>query len=441
VLFFVSSVLALSIAPTRAQSDERCFDEVEYCISGRIREYWEQQGGLPFFGFPISPQEEMMIEGQPVEAQWFERNRLELHPENTPPYDVLLGRLGVDVLAQQGRDWQSFPTDDSPAQGCLYFEQTGQNVCGDILAVWQSSGVEIDGVSGTSYEESLAFFGLPISPLQAEEIGGETYQVQWFERARFELHPENDPPYHVLLGRLGDEVFNGPPGGGNGGEPQPSGISLGYGLSLVTREHEEEVADPQFTLTTSVPSIEGTSEDPAASFNQAVDGLVRGEVRDFADMIADWERLPEEPPYSLSISHEVVTTANSTVSILFTISTYTGGAHPNHYSRVINFSLLQSEVVTLDALFEPGSDYLGVIADYCIAELGTRDVVFPDFESGALPTEENYSAWNIDEEGVLITFDPYQVAPYAAGMQQVMVPYSELADIIRPGSLLELFSQ
>jgi hypothetical protein len=35
--------------------------------------------------------------------------------------------------------------------------------------------------------------------------------VQWFERARFELHPENQPPYNVLLGLLGNEVSSGTP--------------------------------------------------------------------------------------------------------------------------------------------------------------------------------------------------------------------------------------
>jgi hypothetical protein len=35
---------------------------------------------------------------------------------------------------------------------------------------------------------------------------GREYTVQWFERARFELHPENKPPYNVLLGLLGNEL-------------------------------------------------------------------------------------------------------------------------------------------------------------------------------------------------------------------------------------------
>jgi len=183
----------------------RCFDETGYCIDGRIRDYWEQNGGLPVFGFPISVQRTFPIEGQPIEAQWFERNRLELHPENAPPYDVLLGRLGVDVLEQQGRDWQAFPRDEAAQPGCRYFAETQQNVCGDILTAWRANGLEL-GDLGISERESLALFGLPISPLQEEDIEGQTYQVQWFERARFELHPENAPPFDVLLGLLGREA-------------------------------------------------------------------------------------------------------------------------------------------------------------------------------------------------------------------------------------------
>src|SRR5262245_1475242 len=81
-----------------AQADRRCFAETVFCIAGRIRTFWEQNGGLPVFGFPIAAQQAELIEDRVIEAQWFERTRLELHPENSPPYDVLLGRLGADRL-------------------------------------------------------------------------------------------------------------------------------------------------------------------------------------------------------------------------------------------------------------------------------------------------------------------------------------------------------
>jgi hypothetical protein len=200
-------LLTLPLAlPAAAQTNERCFPETGFCISGRIREFWETNGGLPVFGFPKGPQGEMQIEGRPVQAQQFERNRLELHPENARPYDVLLGRLGADRLAQQGRDPFTFPRSE-PQSGCRFFPETGHNVCGEVLAAWRASGLEFDGRRGTSEGESLALFGLPLSDLQTEEIEGKPFQVQWFERARFELHPENPPPYNVLLGLLGNETM------------------------------------------------------------------------------------------------------------------------------------------------------------------------------------------------------------------------------------------
>jgi hypothetical protein len=208
VVTTLTALLLVSALPAQAQTGERCFPETGFCISGRIREFWEGNGGLPVFGFPKGPQGPMQIEGRTIEAQVFERNRLELHPENQRPYDVLLGRLGADRLAQQGRDPFTFAK--SVAQpGCRFFPETEHNVCGEVLSAWRTSGLEFDGQRGTSEGESLALFGLPLSDLQTEEIEGRPFQVQWFERARFELHPENPPPYNVLLGLLGNELATG----------------------------------------------------------------------------------------------------------------------------------------------------------------------------------------------------------------------------------------
>jgi polysaccharide biosynthesis protein PslG len=203
--------LLLAAAPSAAaQGDQRCSPETNQCISGRIRQFWEQNGGLPVFGYPTGPQSEIQIEGKPFQAQLFERNRLELHPENQRPYDVLLGRLGADRLAQQGRDPFTFPKSDAQ-NGCRFFPETGHNVCGAVLNAWRANGLEFDGKKGKSEGENLALFGLPLSDVQTENIQGKDYQVQWFERARFELHPENAPPFDVLLGLLGNETSGGAP--------------------------------------------------------------------------------------------------------------------------------------------------------------------------------------------------------------------------------------
>jgi ELWxxDGT repeat protein len=190
--------------PANAQESERCFDETGYCISGRMRAFWQQNGGLSIFGPPISPPQDAVVEGQPVLVQWFRYHRLELHQQNSPPYDVLLGRLGAAELERLGINWYALPKADGPQEGCFFFGQTGQNVCGSFLASWQANGIEL-GQPGTSYAESLALFGLPLSDVFEQEIAnGITCTVQYFERARLQQCPDSPD---VRMGALGQTLL------------------------------------------------------------------------------------------------------------------------------------------------------------------------------------------------------------------------------------------
>jgi len=195
-------------APPSVPSGQRCFNEpgIGDCIEGRFRDYWEQHGGLPVFGYPISAAAEQQTGEGTFPTQWFERNRFELHAENAAPYDVLLGRLGDDRLRQLGRDWQSFPK-ASPSDA-HYFAETGHAIAhGPFWQYWSSHGLEFDGQAGFSAAESLALFGLPLSePAMETNAAGDTVLTQWFERARFEDHRAKG----VLLGLLGNEVRNAP---------------------------------------------------------------------------------------------------------------------------------------------------------------------------------------------------------------------------------------
>lgn len=194
------------VMPVAAQEDQRCFAETGFCMTGRIRSFWEEHGGLPVFGLPITAQQPEQIEGRTVHVQWFERARLELHRDYAAPFDVLLGRIGAELLAQQGRDWYTFPRGE-PDPSCHFSPETGHTICGAFLETWRANGLELDGQPGKTIEESQALFGLPLSSEQTETLSdGTTYLVQWFERARFEYHPEQQPSFRVLLGLLGNEL-------------------------------------------------------------------------------------------------------------------------------------------------------------------------------------------------------------------------------------------
>lgn len=221
VFAVLCSMILIPSMPTQAASDDRCFAETGFCISGQIRSYWERNGGLPVFGFPTSEFRSMDIEGKPFMAQNFERNRLELHPENKAPYDVLIGRVGALNLTALQQDVDTNPdilaTDDydtrtingvilkNDPKSAKWFPQTKFFVIGEFLTYWKTHGLQLDGKKSISEAESLALFGLPLTTLFFSADA--SYAIQIFERARFEYHPENPEPYTVLLGLLGNEFL------------------------------------------------------------------------------------------------------------------------------------------------------------------------------------------------------------------------------------------
>ncbi len=187
----------LGVRPAQA-AGSHFFIETGFAVEGRFLDYWESQGGLAQFGFPISSvQTEAGEDGTMRQVQYFERNRFELHPEKGRPYDVLLSRLGVRALESRGVDWRALPK-SSPRGGCQFFAETGHNLCEPFASYWRSHG-------------GLAIFGFPITDAYSEtsSTDGKTYTVQYFERNRFEHHPESQPTYRVQLGLLGSEMSRG----------------------------------------------------------------------------------------------------------------------------------------------------------------------------------------------------------------------------------------
>lgn len=181
------------------------------CISGRFYEYWRQNGGLPVFGYPLTAEFEQSTPEGMFTVQYFERQRFELHPEKARPYDVLLGRLGDEILRRQGRDWRTDPVPTTiPGDVCRRYDITRHIVCGDFLPYWFDHGLQLDNSSNKTYDESLALWGLPLMESRVERnADGFNVETQWFERARFEYYPNNPDPYKVLVGRLGSEALVG----------------------------------------------------------------------------------------------------------------------------------------------------------------------------------------------------------------------------------------
>jgi hypothetical protein len=205
-------------------------------------------------------------------------------------------------------------------------------------------------------------------------------------------------------------------------------------VALSSTPATETGIGPDFTIQTETPVLVANGLDPRLGpFNDAMVALVQGEVDAFKENLQDLPVTPIVVGSSLQIKFTTVSPPGNLLSLKFIISYYMdGAAHPGSTSRTATYDLEAGQFVNLDQLFLPGSDYLGTISAYCIKTLKASAIGEVIDETGAQPTADNYRNWNITTDGLLITFDEYQVAAYAAGPQQVTVPYSELALIIDP---------
>jgi hypothetical protein len=202
--FSIGPDAARFFVPVAPPSDGATFfPQTGHTLRGTFLSYWGTNGGLPIFGYPTSEEfVERGEDGRDYTVQYFERHRLELHPENARPYNVLLSRLGDSSLQLSGRSWFDFPK-SAPKPGCQFFADTGHSVCEPFLSYWRTHGLELDGKKGKTEAESLALFGQPLSEAQVETLAdGQQYIVQWFERARFESHGDQG----VLLGLLSNDL-------------------------------------------------------------------------------------------------------------------------------------------------------------------------------------------------------------------------------------------
>ena len=179
---FVSQAKADGATPT---GQPELFKETGHILAYNFQQTWHQKGGLAVFGLPLT--EVFMENGRPV--QYFERAVLEWHADLTL---VQIGLLGSEISRNRLTEAPFRPAVQASPKDGYYFVETGHNLSHGFLEFWLNQG-------------GLSVFGFPISEEFREKNlqDGHTYIVQYFERARFEYHPDEPSAAQVLLGQLG----------------------------------------------------------------------------------------------------------------------------------------------------------------------------------------------------------------------------------------------
>lgn len=194
---------------------------------------------------------------------------------------------------------------------------------------------------------------------------------------------------------------------------------------------------PSSTINIFYPYLSSAPTDAIKDdFNSAVSVLVNKFLTDFEKNQAS-SSAPVKASSSLMLAYDVKEQNQNFYSALFGVEQYiVGSAHPSHSFVGLNYDLKNGAVVKLSDLFNSGEKYLDFLSSYTSKELTSRNekekFTDEDFiKTGTEPKEENFSVFNISKEGLIITFPEYQVAPYVAGEQTVVIPWSAFGSSIK----------
>jgi len=173
-----STLVILRLAPQGlvAQGDGdplKRYEETGCSLQGDFLEFFETRGGLEVFGYPLT---EPFWQGG-IQVQYFQKARLESHPDNPPPYQVQLGLLADELNYRNPPQ----PRQQPDSSNRHYFPETGHTVSLAFLRFFREQG-------------GIDIFGCPVTEMYYEE--GRI--VQYFQRMKMAWYPtDSASPVHI----------------------------------------------------------------------------------------------------------------------------------------------------------------------------------------------------------------------------------------------------
>jgi hypothetical protein len=156
--------------------------------------------------------------------------------------------------------------------------------------------------------------------------------------------------------------------------------------------------------------------------------------------ISDWlkevESLEENgEAYTESITCQLLERGPKHIVVsISTDSYFYGAAHPSMVLDILNFNLETGNIIGLSDVFKPGygKALKQLVEKQFIKQNGFADWNFTprngDFELA--------NEFSISSKGIVFSYNQYEIGPYAAGMPEVIVPYSLIIELFAKDSYL-----
>lgn len=142
-------------------------------------------------------------------------------------------------------------------------------------------------------------------------------------------------------------------------------------------------------------------------------------------------------PFDVVTVFQITYNRNCVLSLYLDRYEYTGGAHGTTFRSSDTWNVACSSPVRIKSLFSYANDVSEYVTDCIIEQIThvamTEAEVFPYFDDYETRVKEYFNPNNfyLTHKGVIIYFQQYEIAPYATGIPEFLIPYG-MGGAIRP---------
>lgn len=137
--------------------------------------------------------------------------------------------------------------------------------------------------------------------------------------------------------------------------------------------------------------------------------------------------------FELVTNYTVIPSMPYYLTIHFLEYNYSGGAHGISYQKYVTIDMINQKVLALKDLFQPNTPYqkkINEIIKKQIIDRTKQGEYFFEGEAGFQEIRQDQPYYVTPEGDLVILFDYYEIAPYAAGIIAFTIPRTELTDIL-----------
>lgn len=153
-----------------------------------------------------------------------------------------------------------------------------------------------------------------------------------------------------------------------------------------------------------------------------------------------YESSPKEEirPYIYNVNFEVKKNSDNMLSIVVTYYQDSGGAHGFYENESYNIYMANGENLSLENLFNKDKDYKIVIDNNIREQIKEKTKNGENTEPYDFKGINKDQKFYIQDDNIVIYFDLYEIAPYAAGIPEFFVNISKIGHIINE-DYIEIF--